>query len=67
MSPHGCGTLDVKNMDTTRKASEDVQLVEGVTKKTQTTWRKIVPIKPNPETAKRIIVHAIHIKEKKKS
>ena len=31
------GALNVKDMDTTRKATEDVRHVEGVTKKTQIT------------------------------
>ena len=31
--------------------------MEGVAKKNQTIWRKIVPTKPNAQTAKRIIQH----------
>ena len=34
-------------MGTTRRATEDVRHVEGMAKKTSTTWMKIVPVKPN--------------------
>ena len=40
-------------MDNTAKDAEDVRHVEGVTKGTQTTWRKIVPMKPNAQTTKK--------------
>ena len=44
-------------MDTTRKTAEDNQHVEGVAKKAQTTWRKIVPTKPNAQTITITIMH----------
>ena len=44
-------------MNTTGRAEEDVQHLEGVAKRTQTTWRKIVPMKPNAQTAKKTILH----------
>ena len=57
-----------KKMETTKKAVEDIRHVKGVAKKIQTTWRKIVPIKPNIQTVKRIILYfeklAIYTKEK---
>ena len=49
--------LIVRNMDTTRKVAEDVQYVEGVAKKTLTTWGKIFSMNLNVQTAKRIILH----------
>ena len=46
-------TLNVKNMDTTRKATEDVEHVKGIAKKTQTTKRKIISSKPIAQTVRR--------------
>ena len=40
-------------MDTTRRAAEDVQHVEGVARKTQTIWRKIEHLVLLGQTAKR--------------
>ena len=35
-----------KNIDTIRRAAEDIQQIKDVTKKNQTLWRKIAPTKP---------------------
>ena len=43
----------LKSMDTTGKTVEDVWHVEGVAKGTQTTWKKIVPMKLIPQTARK--------------
>ena len=71
MSPHPWSVLKVKNMDTTRRATEDVQHVQDVNKKTQTTWKKIAPTKPKAQIAKWTTLHfqerEIYIKEKNKS
>ena len=43
-------------MDTEREITEDIRYVEGVTKNTQITCRKIVPTKPNVQTTKKKIL-----------
>ena len=45
------------NTDTRMKTAEDVRFVENVAKETQTTWKKIVSIKPNGQTDKKITLH----------
>ena len=54
---HFWDVLNVMNMDTIGKAAEDIWYVEGAAKETQTTWRKIVPMKPNAQTAKKIALY----------
>ena len=44
-------------MDTTGRTAEDVKHVDGAAKGSQNTLRKIVPTKPNAQTAKKTILH----------
>ena len=62
--PHPWGALNVSYV------VEDVQHVEGVTKKTQTTWREIAQIKLNAQTVRKTTLLSqdliTYTKEKKK-
>ena len=44
-------------MDTTGRVTEEVSHAEGVTKGTQIIQKKIIPMKPNAQTAKKTIPH----------